>query len=301
MARTKPVRRKDPVMMEYELFKKLIPERIHEYLPPVYHKYTPDVRQVEKVNETKDAFCMMPPDKNPMVAIPTLYLDDLYRDFALDEDLERVLGETANVIMTWSGIEVPELADFTLEKHTDKVIVNLISRSMNKKLLANIPHRDFLDMAVIYRLVQSINEQGINSAIITNEILSGSGLDADELHRLALENTPRMMEIRIYNSDQEGVYVVTNRTGICGAAAMLYKEEMRRIAKLTEGDFFILPSSIHEFFAIDAKRADPDELVKMLAAGNQCVTRPQEQLSNVIYRYDARSGKILKEISYFAG
>ena len=35
MARTKPVRRKDPVMMEYELFKKLIPERIHEYLPPV--------------------------------------------------------------------------------------------------------------------------------------------------------------------------------------------------------------------------------------------------------------------------
>ena len=284
--------------MEYNLFKRLVTERIKDFMPPVFHKYTVDVRPVRKVNRTKDGFCLIPPGPSQNLAIPTLYLDDLYADFMEDEDLDRILEAAAGVFTTWSGFEVPELCQFQLDDHRDKIIANLISCDRNRDLLETVPHAQMLDMAVIYRLVSGITDHGINSCIITNDMLNGSELTKDELHRLALENTPQMLPPRIYDGSEEGVFVVTNKSGICGAAVMLDEEQLQIVAQLAGGDYYILPSSIHEFFAVSVDTMDLAELLPMLAAGNGGITAPEDQLSESIYYYNAKSRQLTVAASY---
>ena len=285
-------------MMEYDLFKTLVTERIKEYMPQVFQTYRVDVRPVRKVNQKKDAFCLIPPGPTKNLAIPTLYLDDLYLDFMEDEDLDRVLQGAAGVFITWSGYEVPELCEIRLEDHKDHIIANLISRGRNQELLETIPHADLMDMAVIYRLVSNINEQGINSCIITNDMLGGSPLSPEEIQRLALENTPRLLPPRIYHGDEEGVFVVTNESGICGAAVMLDDDQLQKVANLADGDFYILPSSIHEFFAVAADKIEPAELLRMLIAGNSGITAERDQLSKCIYMYAAEEHQLRIVASY---
>ena len=287
--------------MEYELFKTIIKERILEFLPPVYHSYTPEISNVTKVNETKDAFRLMPPGDPSNVAMPTLYLDDLYRDFAEDEDLERVLSLIAQIMMKWSGIRVPELAGFKLSDHKDCVVANIIGTDRNPQLLDHVPHVEFLDMSVIFRLVFSSGEEGINSMIITNQLMEDAGLTREKLFQLALENTPRMYPAKILEGIGDGIQVVTNELGICGATVMVYPGLLDELATKMEGDFYILPSSIHEFFAIPADSARPEDLVRMLADGNEHITPPSERLSNVIYKYDAERTRLFKCAGYIPG
>ena len=281
--------------MDYELFKKLMCSRIKEYMPPVFQDYQPHVRQVTKVNQTKDAFCMIPPEKKSFVAIPTLYMDELYEDFARDEDLERVIILAAEVFVRWSGVEIPNVSDFSLKDSPDCIIANLINAELNEELLEKVPHTGFLDMAVIYRLVHSVTEEGVNSAIITGDMLENSDMTVRDLHRLAMENTPRMFPSRLYEGSGHGVFIMTNDPGVCGATTMLYEQDMQRLAETIGGDFFIMPTSMHEFFAIATELTDAADLAKMLAEGNEQITRPQDQLSSRIYRYAASEGKIVVE------
>lgn len=273
--------------MEYELFKKLIVRRIRDYLPPVFHDYQPTVRQVVKINGTKEAFCMFPPGNPPNVAVPTLYLDDMYESFSYDEDLDRILGIIAGVVVSWSGVEVPELASFDAANHTDRIVANLINREMNEELQHQVPCSDFLDMMVIYRLVHSITDDGINSAIITNDMIEETDLTSDRLWELAMENTQQIFPPRIIESENSGLYVVTNEAGFSGATVMMYPHLLQTLAQKAGGSFYILPTSIHEFFAIPEEDGELSELVRMLAAGNESITSREERLSCSIYHYAA--------------
>ena len=106
-------------MMDYELFKQLVPQRILDFMPPVFRSYEPTVRPVEKVNETKDSFYLMPPGKPANTAIPTLYLDELYEHFREHQDMDEILRRSADVFMKWSGVDIPGLSQFRLEEHAE--------------------------------------------------------------------------------------------------------------------------------------------------------------------------------------
>lgn len=283
--------------MDYELFKKVVTGRIREFLPPVYTGYTAEVRPVRKINEVKDSFCLFPPGRPKNVAIPTLYLDEIYEDFARDEDLERVLKNMACVIMTWSGYEVPEFGEFRVEEHTDSIVMNLINTEMNEELLEEVPHEDLGELSIIYRVIHSINENGVNSAVVTNKMLEGTGLDEKKLLEYGSENTPRIFPARVFQGETDKVYVVTNEIGYAGATTMLYEEDMRRMSERMEGDFYILPSSRHEFFAIGVDVMEPGELALMLAEGNRKVTEKVDFLSGYIFRYIAESGQLVSMVS----
>lgn len=278
--------------MDYQLFKQLVPQRIKEFLPPVFHSYEVSVRQVPKVNCVKDAICLIPPERKTNIALPTLYLDDLYEEFARDEDLDVILAMAAEVFLRWSGMELPDLATFRLEDHTDRIIANLVNTRLNQALADKVPHTEFLDMTVIYRLVHSLNEDGINSAIITNEMLESSGLTGEDLHTYAIENTPRLFPARLIDTMGSGICVMTNEAGVCGATTMLYPQELQRLAQRIGGDYFIVPTSIHEFFAVPSGQTDPCHLARVLAEGNGTITSQEDMLSGMIYQYLAKEDRL---------
>ena len=278
-------------MVDYELFKTVVTQRIGDYLPEEFRNTHPKIQRVNKVNGAKDAFCMEPDDPDDQKAIPTLYLDDIYVDFAVDEDLNRVLSEVAYVFMTCSGRYIPDELKGDIRDLTDGIIFQLVNAELNEELLKELPHRRWLDLAVIYRVVFRRNEDGIDSFLLSYEHLEDIGISEEDLYELAMENTVRMFPVdRIDGGDS--MFILTNDVAWGGASTILYPGEMNRLAEKIGGDYFLLPSSVHEFFVIPAKRTNPEKLVSMLRVGNGIAVRMEEVLSNSIYRFDEKKGKL---------
>lgn len=278
-------------MMDYNVFKTVFVKRIGDYMPAEFRDHEATVRSVRKVNRTRDALTMRPPDPVASEPMPTLYLEDIYEDFCCDEDLNRVLSKSAYILAAYSGMDLPMEDRENFSAMKDKVVMNLINREMNEELLEDLPHRDFMDLAIIYRIVFRTDENGILSLMVNDEIRKRMGVTEEELQDLARENTRRIFPAQIMEQN-EYMYIMTNDAIVNGATTMLYKEDMKALAEKIGGDFLILPSSVHEFFAIPANKGDVGKMAAMLAGGNGTVTDWSEVLSRSIYLYSAEQEEL---------
>ena len=86
------------------------------------------------------------------------------------------------------------------------------------------------------------------------------------------------------------MYVVTNSNKYFGAAHIMNPNVMESLQNIFQGEFYILPSSVHELIAVDPKKFDqPDaEYEKMVQEINQSEVEYGEQLSDHIYRYRSK-------------
>lgn len=142
-------------------------------------------------------------------------------------------------------------------------------------------------------------------------------MDLDELYSLALQNTQRIFKeelipleeliadilkarpeseqvIRgIENKREVSMYVATNTAKINGAAVLLYPGFLKDCADRTGGDFYILPSSVHEtiFIPADGKR-QIQELAAMVKEVNETQVLPEEVLSDSVYLYHRQEDSI---------
>ena len=82
--------------------------------------------------------------------------------------------------------------------------------------------------------------------------------------------------------------ILSNEDGTLGNIRILDKPVLERIyAK--HGLFYILPSSIHECLAFIPPKDDnrtPGEFASMVSEINACEVRPEERMSNNIYKFD---------------
>ncbi|MCQ5146775.1 DUF5688 family protein, partial [Enterocloster bolteae] len=85
--------------------------------------------------------------------------------------------------------------------------------------------------------------------------------------------------------DQEMI-LVTNKQGLNGAVAMLDDEALHTVAEYFGDNLHILPSSIHEIFAIKAEEGHEKELAEMVADINQKEVPLGDRLSDNVYFYD---------------
>lgn len=89
--------------------------------------------------------------------------------------------------------------------------------------------------------------------------------------------------------DAVPMYVAINTTKLNGAAVVLYENQLREFTKCFGGDYFLLPSSIHETLLIpvtDKTNALSDLKEMVMDVNKTCVTK-EEFLSNSVYRYFA--------------
>lgn len=304
-------------MMDYEVFKEVVKEKILDYLPEEYRGASVDIDQVNKVNQKLDALRIRPLESD---IIPTLYINDLYEGYKQSGDLQTILQHTANSFVKASrGITVTP-KDLDMEKIKDNVIMVLVNQEQNREMLQNVPHRPFHDLAVIYRWVITQNEEGMGSVVISNELSERAGLSEEELFQHAVENTKEMLPVKIcpitellmgISSEEEElsemlgltseeleanlanmIWVITNTKGINGAAAMLYEENLHKLAEKVGSDLYILPSSIHEVLAVSVKLGPPEELLQMVNEVNMCAVELEDRLSNNVYHYDKDLRKV---------
>ena len=150
---------------------------------------------------------------------------------------------------------------------------------------------------------------------IKREIAGRLELSEPELFELAIRNTPRIYPPKLESLEgylkfcgspiQEGleseVYILSNQEMRYGANVILYPEVPGKLSKVFDGDFWILPSSIHELLLvpfIDSSQAEAlSEMVKVV---NNTVVSDEEILDyNVrLFRKDLNSVLSPEELCY---
>ena len=287
-------------MMRYNEFKETVVDKIRDYLPVKYKNYSIEVHKINKINEELDALCVINTDLKIGVS-PIVYINQMYEDYKKNKSLPNVLKKAAETISN-THIDInPTLDCENLRKNTIFVLVNAED---NKAMLSAVPHKKFLDLAIVFRwLIQRDNEKFMGT-IITNEIADKYKLTADELFDIAKANTKRIYKPRFENvvdlvnrlspndpipSDKSvPMYILSNEIAMEGASYILYEDILKDIRTQLGEDYYIIPSSINETIIVPCSTIDAEYTKNMLRNVNRNVVARQEMLSDNVYRFDGK-------------
>lgn len=298
-------------MMNYEMFKEVIAKEFINYLPEEYKEMQLEVKQVAKVNCTLDAITLFSGGDVGRRMSPTIYINNMYDQYKKCGDIQSVLQTASETMVKAFEMDImkPKL-DYSAAK--DNIVFQLINTKQNAGMLAEMPHREFLNLSIIYRWVVAMDETGIQSTMIKNDLAEQLGFTEEQLFHLAAENTCRlfptvvksMNEVMYEMLAKEGMpreiaermdgqileesimYVLTNNRGLYGAVTMLYEDKLHSLSMKLEDDLYILPSSIHESIAVPASMGTPEPLAAMVSAVNRTEVSLEERLSDQVYYYD---------------
>ena len=302
-------------MMDYEMFKEVVKESFLSYMPKSYRGMEVRVDPVNKVNRTLDGLSLLAKNEETMIS-PTLYINDMYEKYSSTGDLQATLREAAEAMdEVFKEAPIPSL-DMNTAK--DNIIFQLVNTMQNEDMLKNLPHREFQDLSIIYRWVVGVDQKGLSSTVINNNLAKSLGMGEEELFKAAAENTRRILPpvvqsmneviMEMFMADgmpkelaeqmigeqvpEMTMWVISNERKIDGAASMLYEDKLHNLAEKVGTDLYILPSSVHEVIAVSVEMGEPEELARMVSEVNMDQVDLSERLSNQVYHYDKDLRKI---------
>lgn len=241
-----------------------------------------------------------------------IYLDSYYECYENGEmSLENVARDIYGVFVhDETPVELKEiLNDF--QKIKDRVVCHLVNCERNEALLEEIPWVPFCDLAMVFSVLLKEGREGCMSSLIHHQHVNVWNSGVGELCKLARENTPRLRPyvfqslpqiIKELNGlpvpsgeeeepEEKDLYVLSNKSGVHGAAAVLYDNVLRDISEKLGADLVILPSSIHEVIIIPyGKSLRMKELGEMVKVINEAEVPVEDQLSDNVYRYSRKTG-----------
>ena len=296
-------------MMNYEIFKEVVAEKFMDYLPEQYKDMGLNIHSVDKVNMTMDGLTLV---GDEVRISPTIYINDMYEDYKKSDDLQEVLV-MASKRMDQAMRGAQDIApSIDLENAKDNLVFQLVNTEQNKQLLSDVPNREFQDLSIIYRWVVKVDEEGIQSTVIHNSLAEQIGLSEEEMFKLAVDNTRRILPPTVRSMNdvirdmfmkdgmpseiadmmigempaEQTMWIISNDRGLNGAISMLYEDQLHTLAENLETDLYIMPSSVHEVIAVSTDMGDPNELAQMVAEINMDQVSLDERLSNQVYHYD---------------
>lgn len=235
-------------------------------------------------------------------AQPVVYLDGYYNMFIHSQiSLKEVSDIVYDVIMEHMNyvpdIKIEDLLNWDQMK--SKVYVKLINAEQNMELLADMPHRFYLDFAVVYYIKISENGDELETIDVKNKYLDTWGISEAELYMTGMENMEISNQVFFKNMKeilplwlQKGaeppfpMYVLTNTSRHYGASVLLLKKELLKISQ-SLGNMIILPSSLHELIVLPENQytGDCEACAEMVRDINASVVLPEDYLSNHVYTY----------------
>lgn len=121
-----------------------------------------------------------------------------------------------------------------------------------------------------------------------------SVFDSGHHCEVTLAGTIVQLQIEQLAESNIQMYVLSNKSGINGAAVLVYENLLKDLAALFEHDLYILPSSVHEVIIIP-KHEDIDEifLSQMVNDVNETKLQAEEILSDHAYLYLKEENQVI--------
>jgi len=275
--------------MNYMQFKEEVIKNIKGYLPEKYCEWELKTEMVYKVNEPLEALMIFP--RGEKGASTMLYLYRFYKYYQSGQPFDSVLRMIALEYLNGLA-HVDEMSSFVDEgEKKENIIYELINTEKNAELLARVPHRHFLNLSVIYRIMVDLPDGTFNSAVITNNLAQNMRLCEEELYKIASENTKYRMELRI-SGIPDILYMLTNHKKTMGASVILYPGVLENMAEGFQSDIYVLPSSIHEVMLVRDMGQKVDDLKETVLRVNGRFVDRDEYLSDSVYIYRREEGKL---------
>ncbi len=222
-------------------------------------------------------------------AAPTLYVNEMYEAYKNGADIEELAEQIANTYIASLDMPKPPVQEapaLSWDNVRDKLTVRLLEKKRNRVFLKNMPYKNVGNgLAVIADINMGEDRGGDWRIAVNNGVLEILGVDKERLFSDAMSNakaydpaslvdmssaliSPEKVNLLerdepIAPEDIGGMYVLTNSTGSLGAAALFYPDVKEKAAELLGGDYYILPSSVHEVILVPDT---PDEETKIMLA-----------------------------------
>ena len=294
--------------MVFQEFISTVARRMEERYKEMGQDYSVTITNRERVNRENSSSIVV--KKPGQLQQPGIVMNSFYADFSegkkkMDEIIDQLMKtvEEENLGIQLNG------SYFT----KDRILKN-INADRNRELLSHVPHRMVADLAVIYKYIIQDTGEGIIGATLTNHTIAGMGIHEDELFQMAMDNRRENAPYVIGNledvihglneslgmeetPEEYGLdsfldcSVLTSQDGLFGASCILYPEAVKELAAAKGGNFFLLPSSIHEWLVIpDVGIYDGlEDIVRFV---NQNEVGEEEVLSDHVYYYDVQKQEL---------
>lgn len=189
------------------------------------------------------------------------------------------------------------------------IFYKIVNYEKNREQLKDIPHRRFLDLAMVF-YYQMEDADTLTTVMIQNSHLKMWKITEEELVENARKYTHLSMPAEfltmaqvagieedeldeILEEEHRPMYILTNRQRQLGAGVILYPGIMEQAKQILGDHFYILPSSIHECILVPAMEyCEMDELSQMVEQINEEHVDPREVLADHAYYYLEKDQRI---------
>lgn len=255
---------------------------------------------------------------------PAFYVSQLYEQHQKGAAVE----EIAEYVMTYyqknyhgGRVDFSFYTDFSRVR--ERIVCKLVNYERNRELLASVPHKRYMDLAVVYycRIDSDLLDHaafGKGSILIQNTHMEAWDITLEKLHDVAVSNTIRQLPYELVNLDdmvrdmfeleldqekwkKSPMYVLTNIEKWYGAVNIIFDSVLDAIGERLKSDFYVLPSSVHECMIVPATEDfREEELCRVVHEINEEYVEAEEILGESVYLYN-REAHLLHCIGAFPG
>lgn len=246
---------------------------------------------------------------------PAIPLKEFYNKY-LEKGMDWCVIAAVSILGTGESISKEELFQ-TWEAVRKKIRIELVNHAWNEELLKTVPHKDFLDFAILFRVRICETEYASAGYAVSKEMMDYWGIDMEEMSEQAFQNLYKEETFEISSllkeisriigdeckediseddtedNEDDSIFVFTNRYRTKGASGMLRTDLLAEFAKEQDRDLIILPSSVHELLLVpDHGGYDIEALRDMVREINRGSVEKEEWLSSEIYVYRRKNKRV---------
>ena len=303
-------------MREQEFYES-VRDRILESLPDGFEDAAVDLTTQVKHNDVeRTGITIRRPEE---LVCPIIYLDDYFKAYedgkSLDEVASQIIDVRVNIDDSIAqNIDPRAFADYDAIR--PRLQMRAYDTEKNELKLAGLVHHCFGDFSAAYSILVGDQTDRNMCVMVTPTMMEMWGISKKRLHDdtiLAdLSRGPVLSDMtsvmssmgidsscRNYFEDLQPLdmdsmamplFVLTNASSVNGAGLILNSAVQQKIADLVQGDYYVLPSSVHEVLILpDDGSCSVRELAEMVHEINRSVVAPEDILSDKVQFYDAKS------------
>ena len=305
--------------MTYQEFVQKVRDRLNERQEQNENLYSVKADTVKKIQGSYYGL-VVSMTSNP-VADFGVNLEKSFTDFIINKvSIEDVVNEVDQQlhyeIEHVSKYHLSNLKDYEyVKKHLGLQVINM---EKNQEVLKNIPYTQIADLALVYRIFVDQNA----CALINNNMLKRYGISKEQLHSDAISHDQRekpcfikkMEEVlkellkkilqdkempkekreemknklaKVENDPPLQMYIA-GIDGVYGASVIARPDFLEKATQLMGGDFYVIPSSIHEVIILkDKHQGSIREIEETIWEENMLNVSEEDFLSNNLYHYDS--------------
>ena len=249
-------------------------------------------------------------DLEGAVIQPVVYLEPYYDKANEGVPVHRLARMLCEVYDEARNIGISVDPDMLLSYDTAKehLYCRMMDVKQNKERLAGMPHEDWQDLAVTYFVDAGSGSGDTGIVQVTDSLMEKWGVTGEDLKADAwknmLENRPlRLRPLGSVLGEMTGekashmvdspLYVLDNGGTMFGAIGAAYPDMAKEAVRQFGRNFYMLPSSIHEFLLLpDDGNYEAEGIERLVRSINSTEVQEQDYLSDRVYYCNAKTQEI---------